>query len=57
MKWIGSMYTYIPSLLDLPPTSHPIPAILVPKEHWAELPVLYSRFPLAIHVTPGSVIW
>ena len=57
MKWIGSMYTYIPSLLDLPPTPHPIPAILVPTEQRSELPVLYSRFPLAIHVTPGSVIW
>ena len=42
MKWICSMYTYIPSLLDLPPT--PISVI---TEHGAELPVLYSRFPLA----------
>ena len=25
------------------------------KKHWAELPVLYSRFPLAIYFTHGSV--
>ena len=25
------------------------------SEHWAELPLLYSSFPLAIYFTPGSV--
>ena len=57
MKWIGYMYTYIPSLLGLSPTPHPILTILVPTEHRAELAVLYSSFPLTIHVTHSSVIW
>ena len=55
MKWISYMYTYMPSLLDLPPTQHPIPPILVIAEHKAELPVLYSRFQLAIYFIRGSV--
>ena len=40
-----------------PPHTHPglIPPIQVIKEHRAELPVLYSRFPLAIYFTHGSV--
>ena len=52
-KWISYMYTYIPSLLDLPP--HAIPPIQVITEHRAELPLLYGRFPLAICFTHGSV--
>ena len=40
------MYTYIPSL---PAHSQVITG------HWAELPVLYSRFSLAIYFTCGSV--
>ena len=31
-----------------PPTSHPIPPLDVVKEHGVELPVSYSKFPLAI---------
>ena len=44
------MYTYIPSLKDLPPAppSHP-------TEHQAELPVPYTRFSLATHLTHGSI--
>ena len=52
MKWISYMYTYIPSLLN--PLPEPIPPIKVITEHRAELPVLYSRFPLAIYFTPVS---
>ena len=48
------MYTYIPFLLDLPPTP-PIPLIYVITEHQAQLPVLYSMFPQAIYFTHGTV--
>ena len=51
MKWISYMYTDIPSLVALPSHS----THLVITEHRAELPVLYSRFPLAIYFTHGSV--
>ena len=52
MKWISYVYTYISSLLDLPLHS-PILPIWVITEHQAEIPVLYSRFPLAICFTHG----
>ena len=42
-----------PSWTSLPPTT--IPRISVTTEHQAELPVLYSRLPLAIYFTHGSV--
>ena len=51
---ISHMYRYIPSLLDLPPNSPPShPSVI--REHWAEFPVLYSSFPLAIYFTHDSV--
>ena len=53
MKWINCMYTYIPSFLDLPPNSPPHPQAIT--EHRAELPVLYSSFPLSVSFTHGSV--
>ena len=53
MKWISYMYTYIPSLLDLPPHSPSYPSRS--SERGAELPVFYSMFPLAIYFTHGSV--
>ena len=40
--WISHRYVYIPSLLNLPPTSHPILCLPVVTEHQVELPVLYS---------------
>ena len=43
------------SLLSLPPTSHPIPPLWVITEHQAELPALFSNFPLAICFTHGNV--
>ena len=51
--WISYTYTYIPSLLSLPPT--PNPTLLVITEHQAELSVLYSIFPLAVWFTHGAV--
>ena len=39
----------------LPPTSNPIPHLEVSTEHWIELPVLYSNFPLAIYFTYGNI--
>ena len=51
---VSYMYTYVPSLLNLPPSPQ-IPPLQVTTEHWAELPVLHSNFPLAVHVTHGSV--
>lgn len=48
------MHTYIPALLNLPPP--PCHSIhLSYLAHQAELPVLYSYFPLAIYFTYGSV--
>ena len=46
--WISHMYTYIPSLWNLPPSCHPIPPLHVIAEHWVELPGLYSNFPLTV---------
>ena len=48
------MYIYIYPLPLGPPSPH-IPPIQVITEHQAELPVLYSRFPLTICFTHGSV--
>ena len=33
------MYTYVPSPLNNPPISHPIPHLQVVTEHWVEFPV------------------
>ena len=45
------MYTYIPLLLGLRPISLPSRLSRSSTEHQAELPVLYSSFPLANHFT------
>ena len=52
----SAIYIHVspPSWTSLPLPS-PIPPISVITEHRAELPVLYSRFPLAIDFTHGSV--
>ena len=55
---VNQLYVYIypfplGSPSHPPPPSHP--SIQVITEHRAELPVLYSRFPLAIYFTHGSV--
>ena len=43
-----------PPSLTLPPTPTTSPLCVVP-EHRAELPVLYSSFPLALYFTHGNV--
>ena len=48
---ISPRCTYVPSLLNLPPTSHPIPPLWGVTEHQVELPALHSNFPLAIYFT------
>ena len=52
---ISYKYSYISSLLSLPPT--PIPHIKVIPGHRAELPVLYSSFPLAFYFTRVCVCY
>ena len=46
--WISHRYTYVPSLLDLSPTSQPIPPLQVVIEHQFEFPELYGKLPLLI---------
>ena len=65
--WINSKYTYIPLPFGppspTPPPSHPLPLphahrpipSLSVTEHWAERPVLISRFPPAACFTHGGV--
>ena len=48
------IYPHILPLLSLPPTL-PIPPLKVVTKHRADLPVLCSSFPLAIHFTSGNV--
>ena len=52
---IGYMYTYVPSLLNLPYISNLLPLLQVITEHQAELPVLYGSFPQASYSAHGSV--
>ena len=49
---ISHRYTYVPSLLSLPPTSH---SILPLTKLWFAFPESYSKFPLVIYFTSGSV--
>ena len=43
--WISHRHTYVPSLLNLPPTSHPS---RLSQSTWFELPASYTKFPLAL---------
>ena len=52
--WISYKYTCLLPL-QTPSYPHPIPPLYVVTEHWVELPVLYSNFPLAICFTYGSL--
>ena len=55
MKWISCMCSYIPSFLDIHSTPlHPTHVII--REHQSELPVLYSKFPLAIYFMKWSEV-
>jgi len=53
--WISHRYRYIPSLLNLPPISLPIPLLKVDTESLFELSEPYSKLPLAIYFTYGNV--
>ena len=53
--WINHRYTYIPTLLNLPITSHPIPPLYVVMEHRFEHSASYRKFSLAICFTYGNV--
>ena len=48
------MYTYTPFFLSLPPPPTPSHPSRFITEHQAELPVLYSSFPLTIYFAHGS---
>ena len=51
-------WVYIcPVLLKLPPISHPVPSPQVVTEHWVELPVSHSKFPLALYFTYGNNVY
>ena len=52
---ISHMYTHVPFLLKLPPTSHNIPSLQAVTEHQAGLPARYSNFPPAAYFTHGNV--
>ena len=56
VRWVNQLYVYIHTFPLGPPT-YPLtpPPLQVITEHWAELPVLYSSFPLAIYLAHGSV--
>lgn len=46
--WVSCTYAYNPHLLDLPHSPTPPPISVIPGRHQAEIPALYSSFPLAI---------
>ena len=52
---ISHKYTHVPSLSNLPPTSHPIPPLQVITEPQFEFAASYSKFPLALYLIYGSV--
>lgn len=55
LQWVTQLSVFTRSLPPGPPSHlalHPAP--LVTTEHWAELPVLWSRLPLALYFTHGS---
>ena len=52
--WVH-MYTYIPSLLNLPPVSLPISPLQADTEPLFQFPEPHSKFPLAIYFTYGIV--
>ena len=53
--WISHRYTYILSLLNLPPISLPISPLKGDTEPLFEFPEPYSKFPLAIYFTYDNV--
>ena len=55
MMWISHKYTYVSSLLNLPPRTYPIPSFCIATEYQIELPVLYSNFALPTYFTYGDI--
>ena len=53
--WISHRYTYFPSLLNLPPTSSPIPPLYIVTEHWVWAPCIIQPIPTAIYFIYGNV--
>ena len=53
--WISHRYTYIPSLLNLPPICPHTPPFQADAEPLFEFPETYSKFPWAIYFTYGNV--
>ena len=53
--WIRHRYTYVPFLLNLPRSSHPILLLWLVTEPLFEFPEPYSKFPLAVYFTYGNV--
>ena len=53
--WISHKYTYILSLLKLPPISLPIPPLEVDAEPMFEFPEPYSKFSMAIYFAYSNV--
>ena len=56
MHWCSHShrYTYVSSLLNLPPAFHAIPSLQVVTEPQFVFPESYSKFPLAIYFDAGS---
>ena len=53
--WISHRYTYILSLLKLPPVSLPMPPLCDDTEPLFEFPEPRSKFPVALYFTYGNV--
>ena len=53
--WISHRYTYVPSLLNLPPISLPMPPLKVDTEPFFEFPEPYNKFPFAMYFAYGNV--
>ena len=52
---ISHRFTHVPSHKNIPPSSLPIPPFLVVTELWFEFPESYSKFPLTVYFTYGSL--
>ena len=52
---ISHRFTHVPSHMNIPPISLPIPPFQVVTELWFEFPESYSKFPLTVYFTYGSL--
>jgi len=53
--WFSPRYTYVPSLFNLPPFSHPNPLLSGVITHGVARPVLHGSLPAAIYFIYGKV--